>query len=131
MSGIEHRRFGRRLRFDDDGMHLHRPLRRPVHVPWTAVAFISPTPSVECVDGLWQIKPALLPYASSKVMTFDIVVELDAVAGHALPVQALVHSPGRGLWSEDLHTASLSSSLELLLALVFTHCRQELLCFEL
>jgi hypothetical protein len=126
---IEHRRFGRTLRFDDDGIHLLRIFRRPVHVPWSAVAFVSPTPAVEVVDGVWRIKPALLPYASADVMVFDIV-ELDAVAGLSLPVQTLVHSPGRGVWSEDLHTAALSSSREALLALVFTHCRQELLCYD-
>lgn len=130
MSAIEHRRFGRTLRFDDDGVHLLRLLRRPAHVPWTAVAFISPTPAVEEVAGAWRIKPALLPYTSGETITFDIVVELDAVAALALPVLPLVHSPGRGVWSEDVHVASLSSSLEALLGLVFRHCRQELLCFE-
>lgn len=127
---IEHRRFGRTLRFDDDGIHLLRVFRQPVHVTWAAVAFISPTPAVEVIDKVWRIKPALLPYASDDVMVFDIVVELDAVAGLSLPVQALVHSPGRGIWSEDLHTAALSSSREALLALVFAHCRQDLLCSD-
>jgi hypothetical protein len=130
MRAVEHRRFGRTLRFDDDGIHLLRVFRRPVHVPWSAVAFISPTPAVEVVDKVWRIKPALLPHASADLMVFDIVVALDAVAGLALPVQALVHSPGCGIWSEDLHTAALSSSREALLALVFTHCRQELLCYD-
>lgn len=128
--GVEHRRFGRSLRFDDDGIHLHRLLRRAVHVPWHAVVFISPTPAVECVDDVWRIKPVLLPYTSGATITFDIVVDLDAVAGRAVPLQPLVHAPGRGIWSEDLRVASLSSSLELLLALVFRHCQQELLCFD-
>lgn len=129
-ASIVHRRLGRALRFDDDGIQLHRLWRRPVQVPWAAVVFISPTPAVECVAGGYRVTPALQALADPDRFVLDIVLDADAVRGLALPVQPLVHLPDRCLWSEDLQRSALSSSSAALFALVFRHCRHELLCLD-
>src|SRR5688572_10959043 len=80
---ITHRRFDRSQIFSDEGITLSTWLRpRFFTLPWSAIDFICPSPSIEEVDGIWRFRrnefPAIAalnePPGGYKWIHLDIVV---------------------------------------------------------